>query len=315
MKKSCICLLALMLVVVLLAGCAQSEDTKDQMTVADEVQPGMRASVIYYEDTDGHIVPVMQQIKWQENIAQEVLSQLIRSEESSAVLEDMDLRGVLPADTQLSVSIDDGLATVDIQSEQIKNVGKPREKNIITSVVNTLTEFDSIDKVQLQLNGKSDTMPNGTKIDKPFTKRPMNAENAKEEGSEAISLYYLNENSGFLVPVTRYVSGKKDAGVVINELLKDPNGAGLASVFPEGTKLIEYAVDDNGMLTLNFNNEFSSLSQFPEKETQAIKAIMLACKQVDGVKDVTICVEGEQYKSNTATTMAVPEFVNVLNTF
>jgi len=314
-KKTCICLLALMLVLGLLVGCAQNEDTKDQMTVADEVQPGMRASVIYYEDTDGHIVPVMQQIKWQEDIAQEVLSQLIQSEETSAVLEDMNLRGLLPADTKLSVSIDDGLATVDIQSELISNIGKPREKNIVTSVVNTLTEFDSIDKVQLQVNGQSDAMPNGTKINKPFTTRPLNVENAKEEGMEAVSLYYLNENSAFLVPVTRYVSGKKDAGTVVNEMLKDPNTAGLASVFPEGTKLIEYAIDDNGMLTLNFNKEFATLSEFPEKETQALKAIVLACRQVDGVKDITICVEGEEYKSNTAPTMAVPEFVNVLNTF
>lgn len=65
---------------------------------------------------------------------------------------------VMPPDTKiLSIIIDKGLATVDFSAEVLKaNVGAEGESLGINAIVNTLTEFPSIKKVQFTVNGQAE---------------------------------------------------------------------------------------------------------------------------------------------------------------
>lgn len=63
---------------------------------------------------------------------------------------------VLPKDTKiLGIKIENGLATVDFSKEVLKaNVGSSGEMLGIASMVNTLTEFPTIEKVKFTVEGK-----------------------------------------------------------------------------------------------------------------------------------------------------------------
>ncbi|MEW6183874.1 MAG: Gmad2 immunoglobulin-like domain-containing protein [Bacillota bacterium] len=65
---------------------------------------------------------------------------------------------VLPADTKiLGIAVKNGLATVDFSKEVLRaNVGASGEALGIQSIVNTLTEFPSIEKVAFRVEGKLD---------------------------------------------------------------------------------------------------------------------------------------------------------------
>ena len=320
MNKRLLCLLAVLLLAAgcLLAGCAAEEGKETTAEPEEDVakaDPGMRASVVYYADRYGNVLPVMRQIAWDENMAEKVVGAMIQSEEQSAVLEDQELEALLPEDTEIDVKVEDRVASVKLESEEIEDIDEDMERRIVTAVVNTLTEFDEIDSVKLEINGKEEA-PNGTDLSEPMSAQPINKENKEEENTISVGLFYKNEDSGLLVPVTRYVEGEElNPETVIEEILKDPEAEGLTGAFPEGTKLKEYTLDGEGTLTLDFSEEFAGLSEDKQKEKDAIKVILLACKQIEGVKDVIINVEGEEYKASTEPVMAVPEFVNELNTF
>ena len=53
-----------------------------------------------------------------------------------------DFRAVLPEDTELSVNIKDGVATVDF-SKEFKNYQPEDEMKILQSITWTLTQFDT----------------------------------------------------------------------------------------------------------------------------------------------------------------------------
>ena len=74
-------------------------------------------------------------------------------------------RAVIPEDTQLSLKIDEGVAIVDF-SKEFKNYQKEDELKILQAITWTLTQFDSVEKVQLSMNGEElKEMPvNGTPI-------------------------------------------------------------------------------------------------------------------------------------------------------
>lgn len=65
---------------------------------------------------------------------------------------------VLPVNTRvLGISIVQGVATVDFSSEVLMaNVGASGEAMGIVSIVNTLTEFPTIQKVQFTVDGKAE---------------------------------------------------------------------------------------------------------------------------------------------------------------
>ncbi|HAG11828.1 MAG TPA: spore gernimation protein [Desulfotomaculum sp.] len=65
---------------------------------------------------------------------------------------------VIPKGTKvLGISINDGLATVDFSREVLDaNVGSSGEAFGIQSIVNTLTEFPTIDRVAFEVEGKLD---------------------------------------------------------------------------------------------------------------------------------------------------------------
>jgi len=181
-------------------------------------------------------------------------------------------------------------------------------------VVNTLTEFPTIDQVQLRFDGKTKSkLPNGTSVAEPLGTMPLNTEplpvNASEDMQYALTLYYPNRQASLNIPVTRCVAREPDFDLAMRELLNGPQDAALLNCFPEGTKVLSTSLE-NDIATVNLSREFEQLANNPDLEQAAIQTMQLTARHFGAVAQLQVQVEGEAYQGAEAQTMAMPLYVN-----
>lgn len=150
------------------AGCDQNQattETKQQTAPTVEA----KETVVVYEPTkDGLYVQSKQvMVNKTDNMPLLALETMIATQQA-------DKLSVVPADTKIkSVTVQDGIATVDIDKQSLKklNGGSTTERLFIGAIVNTLTEFKNIQKVQILLDGKKSATLNGhLSIDNPLAR-------------------------------------------------------------------------------------------------------------------------------------------------
>ena len=85
------------------------------------------------------------------------------------------LRTVLPENMSIDLDIAGGLARIDLGKEALDMPDAAAESNMITAVVQTLTEFPTVEKVEFLVGGqKLETLPHGTSVSGQFTReRPQ----------------------------------------------------------------------------------------------------------------------------------------------
>lgn len=318
LKKALATLVAIFLVFGLIGCGAKEEEPYEEIPAAniEETDANMRDTILYLEDDYGYIVPVMKQIEWVEGIGAATVSALVADSNADSQLEYYGLNPILAEGTQLSLSITDGVATIALSEGAISAQDAVDEMNKVVALVNTLTEFSTIDKVKIRQEGCEDALPFGTDISATFDTFDLNVigSASDEEIADAskLLLYFQNEGETAIVPVTKYVGGQADAFAAMSELVKGPGEGGLKSPFPEGTELLGVTVDDNGVASINFSKEFEGVSETPEKEKALVRCIILTLMQFDNIDETRILVDGKEYSSTSQTTMAIPEFVNTL---
>ena len=152
-------LLAPLLILCFLAsGCSTPKTEEKPVT-----QPVVKEqSFVVYRVTgegQGYLVPEKHTIKDNgKSAAENALRTLIETKP-----QDSKLVNVLPADTKvLGLSIKDGVATADF-SKDIKKLGGGSYNELMATgaIVNTLTEFPEIKKVQILVEGKKVVSLNG----------------------------------------------------------------------------------------------------------------------------------------------------------
>jgi len=116
--------------------------------------PQMTNVAVYYlksSTADFYLVREVHQVEKTAEIATAALNELIKGNPVTP-----GASRVLPADTKiLGIKIEQGLATVDFSAEVLKaNVGSSGEALGIASIVNTLTEFPTIQKVSFTMDGQ-----------------------------------------------------------------------------------------------------------------------------------------------------------------
>jgi germination protein M len=132
---------------------------------APAVAGAVKTIVLYFADSTGSkLVAEERQIPKVEGIGRASIEELIKG---PALAE---LRPTLPATTKLlDINIrTDGLGIVDFSGDLIKDLpaSAAAEKLAIYSVVNTLTQFPTVEKVEIRVDGrKVDTLLGHEKID------------------------------------------------------------------------------------------------------------------------------------------------------
>ena len=310
-----ICLSAALMILVF-SSCAQKkEDIYQEIPAVNVSGEAIRQTVLYFEDDFGFVVPVMKEIKWVEGIGAAAVSELKANPDGDSEMEALGLNPILSENTAIQLSIKDATATLKLSKGAIKAKDAADEMSKVAALVNTLTEFPSIEKVKIVQAGTKDKLPKGTDISRPFTRFDLNvitnlSEDDMKNASKVI-LYYESESGGVIVPVTKYIGGSADPFAAMSELVRGPGCLGLRSIFPENTKLLGIDVDKDGVASVNFSSEFAGIGKEPEKEARLVKCIVLSLRRFDNIKDVRILVDGNEYKPASETAMS-DNFVNVI---
>ncbi len=289
-------------------------------TVAPTATSGKEASsgvdtVVYYQDNYGYLVPVMCNVPLEEGIAKATLSMMVKSSANDMQAARLGLRTVIPENVSMDLDIASGKARIDLSKEALNVADAAAEQNMITAIVQALTEFDTVQSVEFLFGGqKMEKLKFGTDVSGAFTRGDLNIETSSVATSASgsvkkLTLYFPGESGSVVVPVTRMVYSDADIDTAVLELTKGPLSDALDEVMPEGCGLIGVAVDQ-GVAKVNFTKEFMQIVNNVDGGRIALKALVLTCTQFEGVDSVQILVEGEPYDPGVGT-LAVPSFANV----
>lgn len=265
---------------------------------------------LYLIDKNGMVVSQALSLPKHEGAAKQVLEYLVDGGPVSNMLPD-GFRAVLPAETQvLGVTIKDGTAVADF-SKEFANYKREDELKILQSVTYTLTQFESVKKVKIWVNGHPlNEMPvNGTPISEDLSRVDgINLDTADVTditNTHPLTVYFLgqNENGTYYVPVTRRVDNteKDPITAAVSELLKGPSStSGLLDEFQGGVKLNGEPKYENGKVTLDFNK--SIYGSFDEEKKviseNVLNSLVLTLTEQEGVETVALTVDGKADLTN-----------------
>ncbi len=319
MRKRCVpCLLAL----VLLLGTCGCSLIKDVFSpIKDEIeQPetaanaGYRNTVLYFQTDDGFMVPVMKLLPWEEGIGRAALNQLIDSAENRSSIAPMGLKNAVPQGISFVLSIsDDAVATLNVSGfEELQTA--EAERAFVCAVVNTLTEFPTIDRVKLLFEGKArKRLSHGTNVGNTMRSFPLNMEplpvDSQNGDNNQLTLYFPNYSASLYIPVTRTIACKPNFSIAMEELVKGPADEALLSCFPEGTKVIFASILDDAAV-VNFSTEFLQLAASPDLEQSALDTVLLTAKNFGILSALNIQVDGKDYQPAVNEAISIPVYAN-----
>ncbi|WP_042345480.1 GerMN domain-containing protein [Bacillus massiliigorillae] len=282
---------------------AALENKSDKETVKTQ-DTGLDQSVmteLYLIDKNGYVVPQSMALPNSKAVAKQALQYLVANGPVSNLLPD-GFRAVLPADTQVDVDINEkGLATVDF-SKEFANYKAEDEKRILDAITWTLTQFDVVKDIKLQVNGHRLTeMPvNKTPISKTLSRASginMDTSNVSDiTNTTPLTVYYLGgkENNYYYVPVTKRISASEDnvAKAVVKELAQDPS-ANLVTEFMSDLSLISDPTIKGGKAVLNFNESIYGSFKEQTVSQRLLDALVLSLTEQKGIKSVEVQVNGK----------------------
>ncbi|MCU9614053.1 GerMN domain-containing protein [Caldibacillus lycopersici] len=328
MKRKITYFLSILIVSILLSGCGLFNGSKEDIDPPKDVSyeedldldvsgsqgdieadgesaDGETATIqteLYLIDSDGFVVPRTFSLPNTESVAKQALEYLVTGGPITDQLPN-EFRAVLPADTAVDLDITDGVATVNFSNE-FAQYAPEDELKIVQSVTWTLTQFDSVDRVKLQMNGNdlSEMPVNGTPLNGDLTRKigiNLDTTNVVDiTNTRPVTVYYLSQTDeeSYYVPVTKRIQNSEDNTVaaIVEELVKGPDlSSPLFTMLMPDVELLNEPEISDGVVTLNFNENI--LGSYEQKlvSKQVMDSLVLSLTEQEGIKGVAIQVNGE----------------------
>lgn len=302
------------------------EEGKEEEDVEDRQLQNEKEKIhitVYYQDGDGYIVPVTRGVPKQEGIARAAINGLIDSPIIREELEYYGLYPVLPQGTEvLGINIKDGIATIDFNEALLNYEREIDERNIIASVVYTLTEFNTVDGVKVWINGYADReLKFGTSLSGVLNRQNVliNSKKVKAGGEKRKVDVYLfkaaNDTFTYILPVSVELSGVNESEIpgTIADLLNEDYGDRLYTEVPSEASLIGSSINGS-TITLNFNEGIKMYGGGSARENGLLKQILFSMKQIEGIKRVKLLINGETAilpeGTDLSSPVAIPQRIN-----
>lgn len=280
---------------------------------------------LYYQDAQGSIVPLSRKVTGQNGIARAAVNGLIDEAINREEIEYYGVYPVLPQGTVIKgINVVDGIATIDFNSKVLNYKTGIAERNIVSSVVYTMTQFETIKGVKIWVEGKTQKLLKfNTDISGILSRKNVmiNSEKLNLGTEAAKSDIYLikdiNEKLQYAIPVSVEHS-KIEEDVLPEKLVEllsmDYTSKKLYSSIPADTRLISCDVKD-GLATLNFNAKIRNYGGNAREEA-LIKQVMYTVGQIKGIKRLKILIEGKEAILPEGTELTdeirLPEEINAL---
>ncbi len=337
--KNCISAIAILIffIIIMLVGCSNptsiikswfEEEKSDSLIVesTDNIKENneLRDTVLYYKDDKEFLVPVMRKLPWNEGrgIAKAALKAIVDTPANREDIKGIGLLPTIPANTEINgMTIRDGLCKVDFTADILNYTSKKEEEALIQAIVYTLTEFATIDNVQIMVDGKAiDHLKYGTNIADSITRQNINSRDAAS-GGDAVVVYFEGTANGletYFVPITVSVEKQEDATPNVLDALDilvkgPPNESGLFSSIPQGTRVVSVDVNDS-IAHINVTEEILDVVKNKNVMDSVARAFGLTVKeQYKDVVGVKILVNGEELEEKgdgKEEPIVVPTFAN-----
>lgn len=253
---------------------------------------------LYYITDEGYVLPVQQEIPKQDGIAAACLAKL-SAENGDTELKARGLNAPIPAGTGISLAIADGEARVDLSGAP-KSASAQSERALFASLVNTLLQFRSVDRVSITLNGQSGRTESGNALPTACSSFALNVEDETVETSAAgehaeLTLYFPNEQGSAFIPITRYVNGEKSLYASLSGIASGTALAGLRSCFPENTLILGAAIE-NGVLNVNCSKDFLKINETPGLYSLAMHSVLMTASPFGSIDEIRFLVNGVPFE-------------------
>ncbi len=299
----CFILVSIMAVCFISCKTVDSEKADDEGCNEDSnYDSAYRRTVLYYATEDGMMVPVMKKIPWEEGIGKAALSYLQASYDNDISASKMGVFTVIPEGTNIELKIEGSNAEVTLKN--LPKQSEAEQKIMITAIVNTLTEFASVETVSIVADGK--------KILDETSKLVLNVEESdvavSSGNAKRMTLYFPNEQASLNVPVTRYVEGSTDFESAVKELIKGPKHKNLLNCFPDGTVLNSASINENRAV-VDVSSDFLAVSDVDGLINACYDCLYLTASEYAVVYDVEIRVDSKPYDLSSVSVFA-PMYAN-----
>lgn len=265
---------------------------------------------LYLIDANGLVASQVIELPLLESleVATQVLEYLVADGPVTEVLPN-GFRAVLPAGTEvLGLNLEeDGTMVVDF-SEDFTEYRAEDEVKIIESVTHTLTQFDSVNRVQLRVNGNPlEEMPvNGTPIGEGYSEahgiNVTQTDTIDLINSEAVTMYYpaSSEENRYYIPVTQYVEKKEEDMLesIVTSLLDGPGLLQVVQVFDSQAELMSEPVMNDGVVELTFNEAILMDEEQAVIADEVMETIVRTLTQQEAVEAVNVKVNNIETITN-----------------
>lgn len=282
-------------------------------TITVEADAKMKGVIAYYEDANGYVVPVNTEIPYEEGIAKATVKNLVVGSEVEKRIAGSGLHGVLPEGTEvLGMAIKDGLCRVDFSKNILNTASVEQEENMISALTYTLTEFPTISKVQVLVEGQAlSSLAKGFAIDTAFERKNINL--VGEEAAASYTVYYKapdTEVAGHYVPVTFSAEKVENpAAAVVEKLFNGPpKDSVLSNKIPYGVNLKGVKIVGD-TATLDLGVGAVNLTEQEYKDMS--KIVVLCLQQFEEIANVDYKIDGltfEEAGLNFEDGGAIPAF-------
>ena len=117
-------------------------------------------TVVYYQDNYGYLVPVQCKVPAEDGIAKATLSLMVKSTANDMQAARLGLRTVLPENISIDWTSPMGWPASTLVKKRWICPDAAAESNMITAIVQALTEFPTVEKVEFLVGGqKLETLP------------------------------------------------------------------------------------------------------------------------------------------------------------
>lgn len=256
---------------------------------------------LFLIDKNGFVVPQTVQLPNDQAAARQVLEYLVIGGPVDEMLPN-GFRAVIPRDTEVDVKLEGNKLVADF-SKEFGTYAPEDEAKILQSITWTLTQFENIESVELQVNGyKLEAMPvNQTPIAENLSRVDgINLDNSDVmdiTNTRQVTLYFYvkNKDSEYYVPITKRInnSEKDNIAAVVNALIKGPKlTSNLLNGISSDAELLGTTYKD-GLVTLDFNEAI--FGSFDEKviSKQVMNSLVLSLTEQPGIESVAITVDGD----------------------
>lgn len=198
----------------------------------------------------------------------------------------------------LDINVENGVCAVDFTADFLANrpESELQERTTLLSVVNTLTELDTISEVQFYVEGRKQETYLYLDISGGFVYDAGAVGPVRPDLNELDATIYLPEASSaklHAIPLrVKPASSQSAEQAVLQALLTYPSGNGVSNPFSDALQVLSVEVN-HGRCTVDLSDAYPGAGSY-SAECGQMRAITATLAALEGVRSVQILVNGAE---------------------